>query len=86
MGGRASTHLPSALPDSATAFAQDGSGDALAVTDLSASSSNLPGGGNYGLLDGEGEDLLGVGGTLNVPSSATPGQYVARIVVVVSYS
>lgn len=73
------------LPDSAVANPIEGNGAGLLVSAISSASANLPGSTDRGLLDPDGNDLLQVGGRLDVPAGTTPGHYVAQLHVVVSY-
>ncbi|TNE61603.1 MAG: DUF4402 domain-containing protein [Sphingomonadales bacterium] len=74
------------LPASAIAYAETGSGAGLQVVELQSSSGNLPGIDQRGLLDGDGQDSLTVGGRLIVPPATPPGRYSAQVPVVVSYN
>ncbi len=73
------------LPESAVANLVGGGGSPLQVSAITSASANLPGGIDRGLLGGDGNDLLTVGGTLDIPSGTAPGHYAAQITLVVSY-
>jgi len=83
--GMAGRNYRVVLPDAAQANPVEGSGSALQVNELNSASLNLPGTRNRGLLDAKGNDLLKVGGKLQVPAGTAPGHYVARLDLVVSY-
>ena len=73
------------LPESAVANPVATGSASLQVNALISASANLPGATSRGMLGADGKDLLKVGGTLNIPSTTTPGHYVAQITLVVSY-
>lgn len=82
MGGR---NYRVVLPETALANPVAGNATALQVIALHSASVNLPGSSNRGLLDASGDDLIKVGGTLEVPAGTAPGRYVAQLLLVVSY-
>lgn len=57
----------------------------LAVDNLTVSSGNRPDTGSSGVLDSQGTDWFGVGGTLHIPSNVPPAYYNAIVPVMVSY-
>ena len=72
------------LPAHVTAQSRNG-GPALRVNDLATSSRNRSGQSHVGRLDTTGIDELRVGGTLEIPAGTEPGEYSARVDIVVSY-
>lgn len=58
----------------------------IAVTEMTGTSANEPSLNEAGRLDASGQDIVKVGGTLEVPAETTPGRYVAKIAVIVTYN
>lgn len=73
------------LPASARAFPVTGSGPGLIVDQLTSSSRNQPDAVLSGRLDTSGDDVLRVGGTLQIPAGTPAGSYHAEVQIVVSY-
>lgn len=73
------------LPPTLSASTSGQGAQALPVVSISSWSRNRASEGTAGRLDSSGKDEFSVGGTLEIPVGARPGDYAAEVSIVVNY-